>query len=254
MFRELSQKTKGIISLIIISCLIAGYGLLFSTIFQDKVMGVAVDNLSSVTSVFLESQNESSSTAQTSTSLTTNTESVTNSSSQESTLSSQGRPTVQPNVESEVINEYFDDAQNKKYSVPTVNTNFKSYTYYKMLNRRSIQWRLQEKAYTDENGLRKIDNYYLAAMGSYYSTTIGDLFRLTTSTGQVFDIILCDGKSDRHTDSKHQYTVANNCMVEFYVDTAVLNPQVKMRGTVSVLPQFSGSIVKVESLGHYNWK
>lgn len=165
-----------------------------------------------------------------------------------------GAPNNQTTVESEVIVEYFDDAHTTGiYQVPSINTNFKSYTYYALLNKSSIQWKLQEIAYTDENGLRKIGNYYLAAMGSYYSTTIGDMFRLTTDTGAVFDIILCDAKDDRHTDARHMYTLSNNCMVEFYVDTTVLNRTVKTMGSISVLPQFSGSIVKVESLGHYEW-
>lgn len=165
-----------------------------------------------------------------------------------------GAPNNQTTVESEVIVEYFDDAHTTGiYQVPSINTNFKSYTYYALLNKSSIQWKLQEIAYTDENGLRKIGNYYLAAMGSYYSTTIGDMFRLTTDTGAVFDIILCDAKDDRHTDARHMYTKSNNCMVEFYVDTTVLNRTVKTMGSISVLPQFSGSIVKVESLGHYEW-
>ena len=163
-------------------------------------------------------------------------------------------PNNQTTVESEVIDEYFDDAHDTgNYKVPSVNTNFKSYTYYALLNKGSIQWKLQEIAYTDENGLRKIENYYLAAMGSYYSTTIGDMFRLTTDTGAVFDIILCDAKDDRHTDARHMYTKSNNCMVEFYVDTTVLNGTIKRMGSIGVLPQFNGSIVKVESLGHYEW-
>ena len=163
-------------------------------------------------------------------------------------------PNNQTTVESEVIDEYFDDAQiTGSYEVPSINTNFKSYTYYALLNKSSVQWKLQELAYTDENGLRKIGNYYLAAMGSYYSTTIGDMFRLTTDTGAVFDIILCDAKDDRHTDAHHMYTKSNNCMVEFYVDTTVLNRTIKRMGSIGVLPEFSGSIVKVESLGHYEW-
>ena len=163
-------------------------------------------------------------------------------------------PNSQTTVESEVIDEYFDDAHTTgNYQVPSINTNFKSYTYYALLNKSSIQWKLQEIAYTDENGLRKIENYYLAAMGSYYSTTIGDMFRLTTDTGAVFDIILCDAKDDRHTDARHMYTKSNNCMVEFYVDTTVLNGTIKRMGSIGVLPQFNGSIVKVESLGHYEW-
>lgn len=140
------------------------------------------------------------------------------------------------------------------YKVPTVNTSFKSFTYYTSLNRNSTQWRLQEKAYTDENGLRKIENYYLVAVGTYYSSTIGDLFRFTTDTGNVFEIIVCDIKADKHTDSRNMYTRGKNpCMVEFYV-AKTLCKTAKVRGSIGVLSGFEGSIVKVEKLGHYNWE
>lgn len=161
---------------------------------------------------------------------------------------------TQTDVKSEVINEYFDDAHGTGLAVPSVNTSFKSYTYYTALSKSSIQWKLQEKAYSDKNGLRKIGNYYLAAMGSYYSTKIGDTFRITTDKGNTFDIILCDAKSDRHTDKQHMYTVSNNCMVEFYVDGKTLNSTVKRMGSVGALPKFSGRIIKVKYLGFYKWK
>ena len=161
---------------------------------------------------------------------------------------------TQTTVESEVIDEYFDDAQPTiVYQVPNIDTTFKSYTYYTALSKRSIQWKLQEKAYTDENGLRKIEDYFLVAMGSYYSTRIGDCFRITTDTGATFKVMLCDSKANKHTDSKNMYTLENNCMVEFYVDKTNFNLLPKIRGTLSVFPQFDGSIIKVEPLGYYEW-
>lgn len=144
----------------------------------------------------------------------------------------------------------------KSMKVPTVDTSFKTYTAYTMLNRRSQQWKLQQKAYTDENGLRKIENYYLAAMGSYYSKTLGDCFRIKTSTGAEYDIMLCDYKADKHTDNLHQYTVRKNggCVTEFYVDYPKLNSLIKRSGTVGKLSQFSGDVVEIIYLGYYNWK
>lgn len=169
---------------------------------------------------------------------------------------------IETEVESEVIDECFDDAQyNCAYKVPSVDTGFKSYTCYTLLNKQSAQWRLQQLAYTDENGLRKIDNYYLAAMGSYYSTTIGDLFRITTDTGATFDVMLCDLKANRHTDSRHMYTRENNCMVEFYIDPSgyfILQDKSLFPngdpGTLGALEQFGGRVIKVESLEHYDWE
>lgn len=229
MFRELSQKIRNIIYLTLVVFMLCCYlfaPLMAATVKSEEKVEVIISMNNSV-------QN-----------------------------SGKDLQSIKTEVESEVIDECFDDAQNNcGYRVPSVPTGFKSYTCYTLLNKQSTQWRLQQLAYTDSNGLRKIGNYYLAAMGSYYSTTIGDLFRITTDTGAVFEIILCDLKSDRHTDSKHMYTVANNCMVEFYVDPNsyfVLWDMNKFPcgdpGTLGALDQFSGNIIKVESLGHYNWE
>ena len=156
-------------------------------------------------------------------------------------------------TDSEVI-EYPVDAQQKDYAVPSVDTNFKSFTYYTSLKESSFQGQLQKIAYTDENGLRKVENYYCAALGTYYSTTIGDLFRITTSDNNVFDIILCDVKANAHTDVNNMYTISDNSLVEFYVDKTTLNSAAKVRGSISAIEGFSGSIVKVEYLGYYEWK
>lgn len=130
-------------------------------------------------------------------------------------------------------------------SVPA-NMHFKSYTNYHCLSRSSAQWKLQEKAYTDNNGLRKVGNDYLVAMGSYYAKSLGDRFRITTSTGNVFTVMICDFKADGDTNSTHQYT-NNGCMIEFYVDNN-LNSKAKQMGDISYIKGFSGNITKVERL------
>ena len=267
MFRELSQK-KNIITLVLIVWLLVEYFCLpimaithssspeeNNSVIQEEIIveqiKIEVEVELELNSEIQKTETENLNSVEESITIESETETNESVKQQEVIVSA---PSKQTAVESEVIDEYFDDAQIiGEYAVPSINTNFKSYTNYTLLSKRSIQWKLQERAYTDENGLRKIGNYYLAAMGSYYSTTIGDKFRLTTDTGAVFDIILCDAKSDLHTDSRHMYTVFNKCMVEFYVDTTKLNSYAKRMGSLGVLPQFSGSIVKVESLGTYEW-
>ena len=134
-------------------------------------------------------------------------------------------------------------------SANNVSTNqsgvFKSYTDYNCLSKSSKQWQLQQQAYTDENGLRKIGDAYLVALGSYYGTEIGTKYSVILSNGNTFDIILCDCKNDKHTDSTNRYTVANGCIIEFYVDTKVLPAQVKTRGTISAIPFFSGGVISI---------
>lgn len=123
---------------------------------------------------------------------------------------------------------------------------FKSYTDYRCLSRSSAQWKLQEQAYTDENGLRKIEDCYLAALGSYYGTTIGTRYIVTLSTGKQFNIILCDVKDDRHTNETHQYTRANGCVIEFYVETETMPKRVRQLGSISAIEGFKGSVVSIE--------
>lgn len=158
--------------------------------------------------------------------------------------------TTKPVIESEPTTNQ--TVSGVSYSVPKVNTSFKSYTYYTSLRTGTPQWSLQMKAYSDENGLRKIEDYYLVAMGTYYSKSIGDLFEITTDKGNVFKVIICDIKADAHTDSTHRYTRANNCMIEFYVDRDNFNSTARSRGSVGILSGFEGSITKVVKIGHYD--
>lgn len=125
---------------------------------------------------------------------------------------------------------------------------FKSYTDYRCLSRSSPQWKLQEQAYTDENGLRKIGDAYLVAMGSYYGTTLGTEYVVTLSNGNSFTVMLCDGKADRHTDANNQVCLANGSVIEFYVEADKMPSIVRQMGSVGALEQFSGSIVSIEKV------
>lgn len=129
---------------------------------------------------------------------------------------------------------------------------FKSYTNYRLLNSNTPQGRLQTLAYSDENGLRKVGEYYCVALGSYYGTTIGDCYIVTLSSGNSFKMTLCDVKADIHTDINNQYTLANSCITEFYVDYSCFNYYAKSAGNISVLPGFDGSIIKIEKIDGVN--
>lgn len=138
-----------------------------------------------------------------------------------------------------------DKTKLKSYKVPK-NMHFKSYTNYKCLSRSSAQWKLQKKAYTDKNGLRKIGDDYLVAMGSYYTKHLGDRFKITLSTGKSFTVRICDFKANSDTNSTHQYT-ANGCMIEFYVDSN-LNSKARQMGDISYIKGFKGNITKIEKI------
>ena len=123
---------------------------------------------------------------------------------------------------------------------------FKSYTDYRCLSRSSAQWKLQEQAYTDENGLRKIGDAYLVAMGSYYGTTLGTKYSVTLSNGNSFTVMLCDFKDNRHTDGNNQVCLYNGSVIEFYVESDKMPSIVRQMGSVGALEQFKGGIVSIE--------
>jgi hypothetical protein len=154
-------------------------------------------------------------------------------------------------LKNNTLKKELNDVKVKLKNAKTTHTNttkgvFKSYTDYNCLSKSSKQWKLQEKAYTDENGLRKIGDAYLVALGSYYGTEIGTEYTVTLSNGNTFDIMLCDCKKDKHTDSTNRYTLSNGCMIEFYVDDNALPTKVKTLGTISAIPFFSGGVISIE--------
>lgn len=142
--------------------------------------------------------------------------------------------------------------QERNKNATTVNQSsfgsFKSYTDYRLLSKSSKQWQLQEKAYTDENGLRKIGDAYLVAMGSYYGTNLGAKYRVVMESGIEFYVILCDCKNDIHTDSNNQVCLVNGSVLEFYVDSDVLPNSVSVSGSVGAIPMFSGSINSIQQI------
>ena len=156
---------------------------------------------------------------------------------------------VTPKKKKPVVKKKSVKVTNGKYTISKNASSFKSWMPYTAItNRASAAYKLQKKAYTDKNGLRKVGDDYCVAMGTYYSSTIGDRFKVTMSTGKTFTVIISDVKANRHTDSTNRYTVSNGCMMEFLVDKSCLNPAVKRSGSVSSIKLFSGKFAKIEKL------
>lgn len=147
-----------------------------------------------------------------------------------------------------------------EYSIPNYDTSFKTYMdYRKITDKTSAQYMLQMEAYTDDMGLRKYEDHYIVAMGTYYSDDVGDTFKITLDNDTSFNVIIGDIKADCHTDSKNMYSpvydedgnfVSAN-VIEFIVDTKKLNRSVKRLGTVSAYDDFKGNIVKIERTDVY---
>ena len=167
----------------------------------------------------------------------------------------------EPIVEAPPVRAYFVEAPEQvsevKLEIPDCDTSFKSYMDYTCItDDTTVQWELQQTAYTDEYGLRKIGTDYCVAVGSYYSETVGERFKITLDNGNEFTVIVSDLKQDKHTDISNQYSPVYDENGEFYsanvlefiVDTDQLHSMVTTLGTVSYYDEFKGNIVSIEKI------
>lgn len=141
--------------------------------------------------------------------------------------------------------------------LPEISTNVKLFTDYRAYNLwYTPHYRLQQKAWTDEQGLRRFNDDYIVALGSFYSVNIGDRFEVTLDTGRIFTVILGDGKADIDCDSRNMYTPCLDYngeksanMLEFIIDENVLDEEVYNYGSLDKLEGFEGDVVKMVYLG-----
>lgn len=121
------------------------------------------------------------------------------------------------------------------YSAPATE-GFKSYMDYRTItDETSLQYKLQnEYAYTDkESGIRMVGDRYCIALGSYFTTEIGQYVDLILGNGTIIPCILADQKDDAHTDDMNAVTIESDCVSEFIVDSNVLPNMVRLYGDVS---------------------
>ena len=134
----------------------------------------------------------------------------------------------------------------------TMETWFKTYMDYRCItDSASIQYQLQQQAWTDEQGLRRIASDYLVAMGTgWLENGCGERFSVTLDTGTTFTVQVGDVKADCHTDPPHCYRPCGSGanVLEFIVDTSALDTAVCNAGTISAYPAFSGNIVALTPL------
>lgn len=129
-------------------------------------------------------------------------------------------------------------------SVPKT-SGLKSYMPYKAITSTgSPQYKLQQQAYTGTHGIRQVDGRYCVALGSFYTSKIGQKFDLVLENGTVIPCILADQKADKDTDGNNQITSHNGCMSEFVVDSQALDRNAKRMGDISYCEQTWKSPVK----------
>lgn len=112
---------------------------------------------------------------------------------------------------------------------------FKSYEDYRAITSKvSKHYKLQnEYAITSPDGLRKVNGRYCIAVGSYFTTAIGQYIDVILENGTVISCILGDQKSDAHTDALHIAHKSDGSIVEFIVDLDVLDSIPRGMGSVS---------------------
>ena len=122
----------------------------------------------------------------------------------------------------------------KDYSVPDY-SGFKSWMdYHKITMNGSEQKILQENyAYSGKYGIRQINGRYCVAIGSYFTTEIGQYFDLILKNGEVIPCILADRKDDGDTDSDNIFTSKNGCATEFVIDNDALHYLASGNGDIS---------------------
>ena len=123
----------------------------------------------------------------------------------------------------------------------------KTYMSYRAITSKSSrQYKLQNSlAYTDDNGLRMVNGRYCVALGSYYTTTIGQWVDIELENGEVIHGILADGKSDKHTDETNRICF-DGSVVEFVVDTKTLDKTAKKMGDISYLNNWNSKVNSIK--------
>lgn len=123
---------------------------------------------------------------------------------------------------------------------------FKSYMPYTAItNKSSTQYKLQQQATTDSDGIRCINSKPMVAVGTGWGVNVGDNVLITCDNGNSFEAVVGDIKANSHTMSDNKTTASNGCRCEFIVDMNRLNKSVKTLGSVSALSKYNGYVVNV---------
>ncbi len=131
-------------------------------------------------------------------------------------------------------------------------SSFKSYMDYNCIsNTASVQYSMQQQAYTDERGFRKIGDDYCVALGSGFTNGCGERFLITLDSGYSFTAIVSDVKDNAHTDSTNRYNPRgenSGNVVEFIIDTCNADSLMLTSGSAGCYEDLSGNIISVQKI------
>jgi hypothetical protein len=128
---------------------------------------------------------------------------------------------------------------------PCTDNTFKSYMDYRMItNTSSEQYKLQQSAYTNEQGLREYKGFILVAVASRYGN-VGDILAIDLEADSIYAII-GDIKDKGHNGCSSD---RDGSMVEFIVDTQVIDPKIKSSGNFNDV--YQGKIERIINYGKH---
>ena len=134
----------------------------------------------------------------------------------------------------------------QKQETTTTKRDFKSYMPYTAItNKSSTQYKLQQQASTDVDGIRCLNSKPMVAIGTGWGLKVGDTALITCENGNSFEVVIGDIKANIHTDSDNKITMSNGCRCEFIVDMNSLNKTVKSRGNVAILEKYNGYVIEI---------
>lgn len=140
------------------------------------------------------------------------------------------------------------------YDLPNGDMSFFTYMDYRRItDKSSRQWELQQECWTDSKGLRRYNSDYLIALGSYFSTNIGDRFLITLDNGFEFTAVLGDCRADYYMDASNKYvemTCGKKNIIEFIVDIYALDENVSLSGNIGSYSNYSGNIVSIQKINN----
>lgn len=203
---------------------------------------------------------QTTTTTKATTTSTTTTTTTTESTTTTTTTTTEPVQTTEPVTEPEYVEAeedyYWEDDGCIVYDIPNwdgyCHSETKTFMGYQAVTMTSSpQYQLLNSAYafTDEHGLRMYDDgtgaRYCVAVGSYYTTTIGQKFDLVMEDGHYVPCILGDAKADIHTNWSNQYGSAHGDVVEFIIDNTVYYQVYDLSGTVNWVDGLSGKIQSI---------
>jgi hypothetical protein len=108
------------------------------------------------------------------------------------------------------------------------------------------QHEMKPKYRLDSSGIWTYDGRWCIAVGSYYTTKVGQYIDIVLKNGTTITGILADCKADKDTDPTRRQN-ANGSIVEFVVNESNLSSEVKKHGSCAyAYPQWQSEVDHID--------